>query len=118
MPQILSGILIGSFVVFYLANLTFRHVVNIVLIFAFKIPVYIFEFIDRKTCNVEPCKPAKIEHQKISPKIAEPKPIKEQRAEKQTSSLPNFSELDTEKWAEWIKNNPDLVSVRKKVTSD
>lgn len=82
--NIILCLLIGIILFFYITRLTFRHFINIVLIFIFKIPVRILEFIDRQTCYVPAEKPNRKGRHYIEPPMEEVYEIEEPEEENMT----------------------------------
>lgn len=107
--SIVSGILIGVFCAAYVFNMTFRHIVNIVLIFLCKIPLRIVEFIDVTFCSAY--------YYKVKPKseVIKSEPVK--RVNHPADKIYSIKNLDgtasvgletDAKLKEWLARNPDL----------
>lgn len=116
MGTILLGIFIGATVIYYFSNRIFRHGVNVVLLFFFRIPVKLLEFIDCHTCGTKPVEnepPIVFEKTYTAPKFVEsktePPKVKQTAQSFRTPDGKQVFQMDDDKLInEWLSKNPDL----------
>jgi hypothetical protein len=120
MGHVLLGIFIGATVIYYFSNRIFRHGVNVLLLFFFRIPVKLLEFIDFHTCGTKPVHVEAITVEKtfVAPKQVEAEPIitpePKQKIKQTAQSFRNpdgkqvFQMDDESLINEWLSKNPDL----------
>lgn len=116
MGTILLGIFIGITVIYYISNRVFRHGVNCFLLFFFRIPVKLFEFIDCHTCGTKPVEnePPIVFEKTYAPKFVESKPVEAPKVKQTAQSFrtpdgKQVFQMDDDKLInEWLSKNPDL----------
>jgi hypothetical protein len=134
---VLTWILIGATLIAYFRLTDFRHLINMIIIHTLKIPLSLFEWIENKHTMIEPI--ARPVLRQTRPQVR-PEPVDVTKQYKYNQSpdkldtesilrnfdklktkgkgLPDFDELDVDSWATWIKNNPDMVNIKKSVHTD
>jgi hypothetical protein len=124
---VLTWILIGATLIAYFRLTDFRHLINMIIIHTLKIPLSLFEWIENKHTMIEPvARPVlrqtrpqvRTEQRPQSDQLDTESILKNFDKLKVKKGLPDFDELDVDSWATWIKNNPDMVNIKKPVHSD